>query len=465
MGEVRALYQAGRPTPYHLPAPPSLSPNAELRAASPQLRDWARHLAANSSVITAVLNSRVSGGIGAGLIYEPLVKDRAGNLLTDLNGQIRRVLDLWRRAPDVTGEMSGGELERLLWRCWDTDGEVFVRQVLQRGRDGIPYRVQVVESDMVPMAVVGAGARIDDGILRDEWGRPLTYYVVRDREQIALSAELVQVPAADMRHLKRTVRPGQSRGLTLLHSVIFRVADIAEYMASHRLAARASVDLFAAINRSPDYVQHTNQDGTSPSDVRDWSFEHLQILDGLAPGESVSYLDPTSPNQAAPDFIREELRQVAAGTRSAFSAIALVFDSSYAAQRLEIVQTWRYIEEDRAQLIEDVARPALYEAPLQWAIQSGLVRVPRQADPETLFDVRIDGPTMPVIDPIKDRQAFELDQVNGWDSRHGIIRRMGRSPAAVDAERAQDDFSGGGQDDASVETASDRRSDESADSD
>ena len=62
----------------------------------------------------------------------------------------------------------------------------------------------------------------------------------------------------------------------------------------------------------------------------------------------------------------------------------------------------------------------------------------RRVDPETLLDCRIDGPTMPVIDPNKDRQAFELDQVNGWDSRHGIIRRMGRQPADVDAERASD---------------------------
>ena len=47
---------------------------------------------------------------------------------------------------------------------------------------------------------------------------------------------------------------------------------------------------------------------------------------------------------------------------------------------------------------------------------------------------------MPVIDPVKDREAFELDQENGWDARHGIMRKLGRNPADVDAERKQDDF-------------------------
>lgn len=67
-------------------------------------------------------------------------------------------------------------------------------------------------------------------------------------------------------------------------------------------------------------------------------------------------------------------------------------------------------------------------------------RLMRQADPATLYDVRIDGPVMPSIDPLADRKAGELDQQMGWDSRYGIIRRFGRDPKYVDAEREKDDF-------------------------
>jgi capsid protein len=47
---------------------------------------------------------------------------------------------------------------------------------------------------------------------------------------------------------------------------------------------------------------------------------------------------------------------------------------------------------------------------------------------------------MPTIDPVADRQAAQLDQEQGWDSRPAIIRRFGRNPTHVDAERAKDPF-------------------------
>ena len=47
---------------------------------------------------------------------------------------------------------------------------------------------------------------------------------------------------------------------------------------------------------------------------------------------------------------------------------------------------------------------------------------------------------MPTIDPVKDRQAAQIDQDYGWDSRPAIVRRFGREPTQVDAERAKDPF-------------------------
>jgi lambda family phage portal protein len=442
---IRASYEAGQPSPYHQAPPYSLSQDAELAEASPQLRNWARHLAANSSIVKAVLDSRVSNAVGCGLTYEPLVRDRQGNLVEDLNRRIRRFLEDWRRAPEVRGELNGAELERLAWRAWDTDGEVFLRQVIRRRSGMIPYRVQLLESDLVPMTLM-ADRQMVQGIEQDEWGAPIAYYVQRRRPSTIYTSsqtlldETVRVPAQDIRHLKRMVRPDQTRGLTLIHAVVFRIADIAEFAESHRLAARASTDMFASINRAPDW-QPTQDAKGKDQNQRNWHFEHLQILDGLQAGESVNYLAPEHPNQNATEFLHEELRQIAAGTRSAFSQIANVFDRAYAAQRLEIVHAWRLVEQDRSQFIDDLARPLLYEAPLRWAVAAGRIQVPRRGiDPETLYDVRIEGPVMPTIDPVNDRKADELDQANGWDSRHAIIRRRGRRPSDVDAEIAQDDW-------------------------
>ena len=159
-------------------------------------------------------------------------------------------------------------------------------------------------------------------------------------------------------------------------------------------------------------------------------------------GESLDFHQPQHPNQNAPDFVNQELRQFASASRVAFSWIAYVFDRAYAAQRTELVHAWEMIYEDRAQFVRDFAKPLLYVEPLKVAMAEGRLpaRELRRADPNTLYDVRIEGPVMPSIDPVSDRKAAEMDQVNGWESRFGNIRRFGREPVQVDAERAADDF-------------------------
>jgi lambda family phage portal protein len=248
------------------------------------------------------------------------------------------------------------------------------------------------------------------------------------------SLEPKPVIAKDMHHLRRQEELQATRGVTLFHAVIFRASDIAEFQQSHRRAARASANLFASINRD---VGYEGQGASQPLDLSD-----LQILDFLKAGESVNFHTPSHPNQNAVEFVNQELRQFASACRVAFSWIAYVFDRAYAAQRTELIHAWEMILEDRAHFIRDFARPALYEEPLRIALLEGRLpaRELRRVDPETLYDVRIEGPVMPSIDPVKDRQAAALDQDNGWESRHGNIRRFGRDPDQVDAERNADTF-------------------------
>jgi len=441
-----ARFEAGQPSPYHPNPPHSRSADSEFSVSGKSLRDWARHLADNSSIIAAVLSSRTANAIGPGLSYEPLTRNRKGELLSELNDAIRRIHVNWSRSVDVTGEQTRQELEKIVWRTWDLDGETFVRKVIrdpQRGR--LPYQLQILETDWIPSLLTQARDKtnIIHGIEKDEWGRPLRYYIEPNTLDIYSSYpgvltpdKMISIDADDMWHIKRILKPNQTRGVTLLHAVIYRVADIAEFQQAHRLAARASADLFASVNRSPEMDP---DDGTGTK--RKWAFEHLQILDEMQPGESVNFHTPQHPNQNAVDFVREELRAIASGCDVGFSQIAQVFDSSYAAQRLEVVDTWRKVERDRSKFISDFAREALYEQVVETARLAGMLpaRAMRRVDPATLLDVRIDGPTMPVIDPIKDRKAFQLDQDEGWDSRHGIIRRMGKNPSDIDAERASDD--------------------------
>jgi lambda family phage portal protein len=442
-GPLKAHYEAGRASDYN-PAPPVAgSADSEIYSAGQRLRDWARYLSKNSSIIKAVLDARCTKGVGTGLRYEPMVVDRHGNLLPKLNKAIRDHLDRWAEAADVTGELARAEVERLAWRDWDTAGEMFARKVYRgRTRDRLGYQVQLVRSELVPYGWIrNSGAVM--GIDRDEWGAPTRYWVYPyspSAHTWRYSVPMLQpvaVPADQMVHLRRQEELDATRGVTLFHAVIFRASDIAEYQQSHRRAARASANLFASINRDPDF-----QAGETSTASQDVNLLDLQILDYLKAGESVNFHAPSHPNQNAVEFVNQELRQFASACRVAFSWIAYVFDRAYAAQRTELIHAWEMIHEDRAQFIRDFANPVLYREPLRIALLEGRLpaRELRKADPRTLYDVRIEGPAMPTIDPVKDRQSAAMDQEMRWDSRQAIIRRFGHDPVQVDAEIEQDPF-------------------------
>ena len=442
---LRARYDAGYASDFNVSPPVSQSADAEIYSAGQRLRDWARHLSHNSAIIKAVLDARVNKGIGEGLRYEPMVVDRKGNLLTGLNDAIRDHLERWAEAADVTGELARTEVERLAWRDWDCAGEMFGRKVYRgRSAERLGYQVQLIRSELVPYGFIGqAGAQM--GVERDEWGRPLRYWVYPYAPSAQLwrfsapSLKPLPIPAADMVHLRRQEELDATRGVTLFHAVIFRASDIAEYQQSHRRAARASANLFASINREMDFQP---ADDSRSAERAELDVTELQVLDYLKAGESLNFHAPSHPNQNAVEFVNQELRQFAAACRVAFSWIAYVFDRAYAAQRTEWIHVWDLITEDRAQFIRDFAFPLLYREPLRVALAEGRLpaRELRRADPASLFAVRIEGPAMPTIDPTKDRQAAQIDQDYGWDSRPAIIRRFGRDPAQVDAERAKDPF-------------------------
>lgn len=448
--DISARYDAGYPSDFNQTPPScSASADAEIHSAGAQLRDWARFLARNSSIVKAVLDARCAKGVGTGLTYEPMVRNCEGQLLTKLNAAIKRQHDEWSKSVSTSGRLARQEVERIAWREWDTVGEIFHRKVYRgRTQRRLGYQLQQIRSELVPYGFINDRAPAM-GIESDDWGAPSRYWVF-PRPPASVSGlyglqglKAKPIDARFMSHLIRQEEIDSTRGLTLFHAVIFRASDIVEYQQSHRRAMRASANLFASINREPgmDTGDDSAPEGYDESrDQYQLNLQDLQILDYLKPGESLNFNTPSHPNQNSVEVINQELRQFAAACRVAFSWIAFVFDRAYAAQRTELIHAWEMIHEDRAQFVRDFAKPDLYDEPLRIALLEN--KLPpgelRRADPGTLYDCRIEGPVMPSIDPVKDRQGMKIDQEMGWESRPGNIRRLGRQPNQVDAERDQD---------------------------
>lgn len=452
--ETPGAYDAGRDSKYHKSPRRTGSGDAATGAAGTRLRDWARWLDENHDIVSGALDKLTNFIVGNGISIEPMVRTRRGELLTKVNEQIRRALldeemrNCWSRDVNVTGEHTRGELEWISCRTWLRDGEVLARSVNRRSRrDALPYQIQMIEADHLPYELVepvynaGSGNAVVHGVEKDEWGRPVAYHLYRQhpgdiyrRGLGLLAADLVRVPGDEIRHLKFSRRVGQTRGVPIFHATIYRLDDISDYEDAHRIAARVAAQLMGDIKRSPDLLE--KYDGSE--DEREWSMTHGQIITDLLPGEELQWYKPEAPNQDATPFLDDQLRRVASGFGMGYSTISNKYDKSFSAARQEQSENWPNIERLREQFISDFVRPVEYEPALEAAILTGAVRIPREADPATIYAADYRGPARPTIDDEKQARTDQLLIDTRTDSRVGRIRERGRDPVKIDAEIAAD---------------------------
>ena len=417
------------------------SADTVMERARNRLRDYARWLDENHDLAVGILDDLVMNIIGSGVGIEPATADRRGNPLPALNRQLR---DLWSEFweyPDVTAEMPGAEVERLVCRSWLRDGEIFIRHVINsptlRYPSRVPYALELLEADFVPYDY--SADNTTHGVIKDEWGQPTGYVVYRQHPgdlHGKSSLETRIIPAEFMTHLKLTKRLHQTRGVSVLHAVLTRLDDIKEYEESERIAARIAAAFTAYIKRNGDYDPAAIDPETGR---RPFEMSPGMVFDDLAPGEDVGTIRSDRPNSGLESFRDSQLRAVAAGTRSRFSSISKNYNGTYSAQRQELVEGGVGYRAYFSYL-----RPRFYRQTyrhlVDTAVLSGRLKLPRALDPATLYTPEIRQQALPWIDPAKEAIAFEKFIAMGVKSRVQIIRDIGGDPAMVDAQLAADRF-------------------------
>jgi len=449
-----AAYQAGETTQYHKHPGAVGSGDRSVATAYYRLRDWSRWLDENLDLVTGAFDKLVNFIVGGGITIEPTVRDRKGRLLPKVNDQIRRAIvdesypDCWSRDCNVTGEYTRGEQERIACRSWLRDGEILGRKVpRQIAPDRIPHQVQLIEADYLAFEMLESrrdGTAIIHGVEKDEWGRPVAYHIYRQNPVIvsdfrwATSLDAVRVSADEISHLKFLRRANQTRGVPICHATILRLDDIAEYEDAHRAGARAAAQLLGSIKRNPDMLGLNGSPYSAADDNRKWDLDDATFLSDLLPGEEATFYKPETPNPDASLFLDDQLRRAASGFGLGYSTFAGKYDKAFSAARQEQSENWPNIEQLRGQFVSDFVRPVEYEPALRAAILLGRVRIPREADPDTIFTADITGPPRPTIDDLKQVQA-DTGMVDArLDSRVGRIRERGRDPTRVDAEIKND---------------------------
>lgn len=438
--EAIKAYEASRSTRTHKVKGVAGSGNAQVSGGARSLREQARRLDEDHDLAHGLLDTLVKYVVGPnGIAVEPQPKLKDGKLATEL---ARQLTDLWEdfsQCPEVTGEFDRIHSEQLVARTWFRDGEVFGQLVSGRlpsldHRTRVPFSIELLEPDFVPLDYDDPQQNILQGIQRDAWGRPKAYHVYRQHpgEQAWISRkDLKPIPASRMMHLKLVHRLHQGRGVSVFAPVLIRLSDLKEYEEAERIAARVAAAMTGYIKKgTPDMYGGGSPTGEEPAAQRRFQLSPGTIFDDLQPGEEVGTIESNRPSILLQPFRDAMLRATAAGTKSTFSSLARSYEGSYSSQRQELVDGYQGYQMLTAIFIGRWARP-VYREFVQMALAAGLVELPADLDMNSLFNAMFQGPAMMWIDPYKEAKANETLRTAGMESTANVIRSRGRNPDAV----------------------------------
>lgn len=438
---VLSYYEAGRVDKQRKQRREAGTGDTATYRAGLSLREQARHFDQNHDIAINALNILEQNVVGPnGIGVEPMPRNTDGSINTELSREILRLRRNWERRPEVTWCHDMPSAERLLARTWFRDGEALVQHLvgpvalLDHGTQ-VPYSVEMMEPDYLPMHLNGTDPWITMGIERNAWGRPVAYHVHKqhpgDALQLSrLSLDTKRVPAARMSHLKNVTRIGQARGVSIFAAVMSRLDDLKDYEESERIAAKVAASMAAYIKKGApdDYAAETDDNGDP--EARDLKFRAGMVFDDLLPGEDIGTIDTSRPNTSLEAHRNGQLRAASGGFRVSYSSLSKDYNGTYSAQRQELVEQFGAYGVLSSEFIGQIVRP-MYVNFITAAIASRALQIPGGVVPESVFDAMFVPPQMPWIDPKKEAEGWALLDEHDYASGYEIVRRRGMNPIDV----------------------------------
>lgn len=421
-------------------------PDIVANESTESLRAQARFYDENYDIVTGALDTlamRVAGP--RGLMVEPMVKTIDGDLHDEFNRELNELFNRYWIEPDVSGELTGAMVEQLSARTWLRDGEMFA-QIIEgqraglKSRTGVPFWIELMEPDFCPVNYDNKGLRIHQGAEQNSWGRPIRYYVYREHPgdykwRLPSYEDLKPISGENILHLKMIKRIGQTRGVSLLHSVITRIEDLKDYEESERVAARIAAAMAFFIKKgSPDSFMPESDDD---AEERSFKIQPGMVFDRLQAGEDVGTIQSNRPSVLLEPFRNAMVKAFASGMRLSYSSASKDYNGTYSAQRQELVEQWDHYETLQKHFADRFKRP-IYERFVRMAVLSGKIKVPKEVDKSTLARAHFQGPAMPWIDPDKESKANERNNKAGYKTRSAIIRSRNENPIEVEEQLARE---------------------------
>jgi lambda family phage portal protein len=419
---------------------------AAMLATSHDLRIKSRDLVRRNAWAAAGIEAYVANAVGTGIKPQSM----AGN--DDFRAAAQQLWRNWTEEADAAEQTDFYGLQGLACRAMLEGGECFIRLRPRRPEDRlvVPLQIQLLEAEHLPLTLnteLPSGNQIRSGIEFNALGRRVAYHLYRSHPDDGRLAPMsgqgglntVRIPASEILHLYRVLRPGQIRGEPWLARALVKLNELDQYDDAELVRKKTAAMFAGFITRNAPEDNLLGEGISDPNGVALAGLEPgtLQILE---PGEDVKFSDPADVGGSYGEFLRTQFRAVA-------SAIGVTYEQltgdlsgvNYSSIRAGLLEFRRRVETvQHGVLVHQMCRP-IWQSWMDQAVLAGALDAPgypRRWREYTACKWVPQG--WQWVDPEKEFKALLLAIRSGLMSRSEAISSFGYDAEDVDREIAAD---------------------------
>jgi lambda family phage portal protein len=378
--------------------------------------------------------------VGDGIKFQSRVKTAEGALDPTRSQKIESALKFWMDEADFARRLHYYEIMALAKRQDLETGEfLIVKKALPpRSNRYLPFALQLYEGDWLTdlnANPANPAHLVRQGVEYDPVTGEVQAYHLTDPDGWG---KAVRVPAADVIHNFKTLRPGQLRGMSPFAPGVLLAKDLQDIMEAELDGSKMAAKYLALV-KTPDPAFRQRAAGAQ-TDAAGKKIESLEnaVIEYLRPGEEVTLAHNPRPGANFPPFVKLILTMFAIVTGVPYELLSGNYEGlNYAVSRM--------VRNDFAHQLRPIAgrhvrhfclttfRPAL-----ETAVMDGKLDLPGVwRNPAPYLESEWQPPGMESIDPLREVKA-RVDEIKaGLRSPQEYVQARGRDLQEVLNEIAQ----------------------------
>lgn len=417
--------------------PSSASINSILSGNLDTLRTRSHDIVRKNPYAANAIEAIVSNCIGTGI--KPQSKARNA----DFRKQIQELWLQWTDESDATGTCDFYGLQSLVLRSVIECGECFVRIKIDKKNSTVPLKLQVLEAEHLDSSKdypLANGNVIKSGIEFDKTGKRVAYYLFKEHPgdtcgghtYASYNGDSIRIPAQEILHIYKVLRPGQIRGEPWLSNVLLKLHELDQYEDAE-LVRKKTAAMFAGFVTRIDPDSEIFPEKEAGSDIYGLEPGTMQFLD---PGEDIKFSSPADVGGTYEAFIKQQLRAISVGLGITYEQLTGDLSSvNYSSIRAGLLEFRRRCTALQHNLVVfQFCRP-IWNKFIELAVLSDAIKVPN--DPSFSF-VKWIPQGFDWVDPLKEQNA-QMNAVRcGFKSRAEVVSGLGYDVEEIDAEIKND---------------------------